>query len=239
MSVWFCIPSKRAPREANKCFAAWRRQGYNIAVMREPQDGLVNVDITLSTERYLGWAASVNRLAEFVLRTEADAEWIVTGGDDYWPDPNKRADEIARECVEHYRGYAKPFGTDSGTYGVMQPTGDPWSDSQGRIIERIAGSPWLGREWCKRAFGGRGPMPDAYFHNFADEELQLVAHRLGVFWQRPDLIQEHRHPVRARGDYADAPEWWRKNIGRPGLLDSERKIFNDRRAAGFPGSDPL
>ena len=45
------------------------------------------------------------------------------------------------------------------TFGVMQPTGDRWGERNGiATIDRIAGSPWMGREFCRRMYHGSGPM---------------------------------------------------------------------------------
>jgi hypothetical protein len=84
------------------------------------------------------------------------------------------AKQIAKECTAHF----------GGTFGVMQPTGDRWANGS---IDRICGSPWLGREFCTRMYHGKGPMYGGYLHMFGDEELQHVATRLGVLWQRRDL----------------------------------------------------
>jgi hypothetical protein len=112
----------------------------------------------------------------------------VTGGDDVFPDPRKRAEEIEAEFIEHFHG----------TLGVMQPVGGkPWSpklDAGGRnVVQRCAWSPWLGREWCKRSFGGQGPEWSEFWHYQGDAYLQIVAERLGLFWQRWDLSQEHEN----------------------------------------------
>jgi hypothetical protein len=127
------------------------------------------------------------------------------------------------------------------TLGVTQPTGDRWGEKNGEAtIDRIAGSPWMGREFCRRMYHGSGPMYNGYYHNFADEELQCVAQKLGVFWQRRDLIQEHRHWARPRGDWRDAPEWAKKiNDPRFSDWDKSKALFAARKAAGFPGHEPL
>ena len=263
MSVWLCIPSARPVAEVNARMDKWRDMGYKIALWRDlPEDDVIADQVLVG--RYPGYAVALNTLAD-VLRRDLRCDWIVAAGDDTDPDPTKRADDIARECSEYFvessfRRASK--GCDpamlpahlrldmgkvrmaldmrlpmpAATFGVMQPTGDPWSDHQGRIIERIAGSPWLGREWCRRAYAGKGPLWPEYTHCFADEELQLVAQRYGVFWQRPDLTQHHDNWARARGnpadrpaflDEANSPEHWRKY----------QALFNKRKAAGFPGSE--
>ena len=133
------------------------------------------------------------------------------------------------------------------TFGVMQPTGDRYAFSkhQGSApIDRVAGSPWMGREWCLRINQGKGPLWPEYTHMFSDEELQNVASKYGVFWQRPDLIHLHHHfqrespaidskaiakPVPPHLVEANSPEHWAKY----------KKIFEDRKRADFPGSEPL
>lgn len=234
MSVWFVAPSARPVAEVNARMDKWIAQGYRVLIQRDP--GARHSDfsrIAVFIREYRGYAEAVNFMAAYVLAHSPSCDWIVAAGDDTDPDPTKRADEIARECSDHFRNLHI-----AATFGVMQPTGDPWSDHQGRIIERIAGSPWLGREWCRRAYGGKGPLWPEYTHCFADEELQLVAQRYGVFWQRPDLSQHHDNWARARGnpadrpaflDEANSPEHWRKY----------QALFNQRKADGFPGSELL
>jgi hypothetical protein len=248
VSVWFVIPSKRPLPEAEACLNAWSERGYRVAVAREFADGLLNMrHVHVFVSSYCGWARSVNLLVNVVLARHPDVEWLVTGGDDYYPDPNHTADEIARECSDHFRNVNIERTGETievhPTFGVMQPTGDRWmdrGDGQGAVIDRVAGSPWMGREFCRRMYHGSGPLYNGYFHNFADEELQNVAQKLGVFWQRRDLMQEHRHWARPRGDWRDAPEWARK-INDPALSDWEKSkaLFAARKAAGFPGHDPL
>jgi hypothetical protein len=245
MSVWFVIPSKRPLAEATACLEAWRDLGYNTAVIRERSDGAVNADMQLNTSLYQGWPRSVNLLIANVMAADCTAEWFVTGGDDYFPDPQKKAGEIARECSDHFRNVNIERTGETidvhPTFGVMQPTGDRWGEKNGEAtIDRIAGSPWMGREFCQRMYHGGGPLYNGYFHNFADEELQCVAEKLGVFWQRRDLLQEHRHWARPRGDWRDAPAWAHA-INNPAQSDwnKSKALFAARKAAGFPGSEPL
>ena len=238
MSVWVVLPSARPINEVKTFIANWRDMGYRVALMRDsitPEWRELHRQMSSHISfaqgiwaRYPGYAVSVNWLALGVFTFDQDCDWVVATGDDTDPDPNVRAEEIAGQCTDRF----------AGTFGVMQPTGDPWSDHQGRIIERIAGSPWLGRQWCARINSGRGPLWPEYTHCFADEELQCVAQKLGVFWQRPDLTQMHNNWARARGDVKDrpafldeanSPEHWRKYS----------TLFRERKAGGFPGHEPL
>ena len=206
---------------------------------------------------YRGYAVSVNTVALDVLKTiDPSCDWIVTGGDDTEPDLNHAADEIAAQCSEHF----------GGTFGVCQPTGDRWGLDRnahqfhalwnnplrcrvcgsmdedapkhmiGAYIDRVAGSPWLGREFCLRINQGRGPLWPEYWHMGEDEELQAVAIKYGVFWQRPDLTHLHNHWGREPG--GQAPEFL-KRANSSAEWDAYKKLFRERRAAGFPGSEPL
>jgi hypothetical protein len=168
---------------------------------------------------YPGYGLSINRLSRLVLDLDPSCDWIVTGGDDTLPDPNHTADEIAAQCSMHFysaiecayppsrpswseipipspggSGKDAPSWKRWSTFGVMQPTGDRFA---GGCIERIAGSPWLGREYCLRANQGKGPFWPEFTHMFGDEALKRTAEKLGVYWARPDLTHFHNHLMRA------------------------------------------
>ena len=251
-NVWLALPSKRPPEEVEPLLRAWRERGYKLAVWRDVGDGDFGTDIAVASMTYPGYAVAVNFLCREVLHSDPIAQWIVAAADDILPDPNHSAEEIARECSKYFVETALndvtketetplfEFLGRSATFGVMQPTGDPWRDIQGRIIERIAGSPWIGREFARRMYGGVGPYWHEYRHCFVDEELQNVAQKLGVFWQRPDLTHHHQHWARVEQGKpqavmpaflaeANSPEHWVKYKG----------IFEDRRAKGFPSHEPI
>lgn len=221
MSVWFAIPSARPAVEADPLLAKWREMGYKIALLRQGEP--VTADILIGTDQYCGWARSINALSSLVLKQDPGCDWIVGGGDDTLPDPNYRADEIARECTEHF----------GGTFGVMQPTGDRWADGS---IDRICGSPWLGREWCRRSFGGNGPLWPDFMHMFADEHLLNVAKKLGILWQRRDLTHLHKHYFRTSDDGVNhgnpVPPHMITWNSRQHWLES-RSLFNQLKAFGF------
>ena len=133
------------------------------------------------------------------------------------------------------------------TYGVMQPTGDRWGENdaatwagkpKSAIIDRICGSPWMGREFCRRFNQGYGPLWGDYWHMFADEELHDITEQLGLLWQRRDLKHQHNHWARPRLMRADMPAW-AAPINAPEEWERSKKLFNDRKAAGFPGHTPL
>lgn len=232
MSVWLCIPSKRPPEQVAPLLAKWHALGYKIALCRdEAEAGDLECDLMESILPYPGYSVATNQLVRLVMRQESSADWFVIGGDDVEPDAAHPAQQIADQCI----GY---FG---GTFGVMQPTGDRWGDTpssrerfgaeRGAYIDRVCGSAWIGREFAQRVYGGRGPLWPGYAHMYADEELQCVAEKLGVLWQRRHLIQLHRHWGRERGLASDMPEFLRKANDEMGKY---RQVFEARKAAGFP-----
>lgn len=226
MSVWYCIPSKRPVAEVEAAAALWRERGYRLALWRDTGDEPVTCDMLL-TGPYPGYARAVNALCAEVIARNPDAQWLVTGGDDIHPDLGRFADEIGIECTAHF----------GGTFGVMQPTGDRWGENQmgSAYIDRICGSPFMGREWCQRMYGGRGPLFEGYAHMFVDEELQCVAERLGVLWQRRDLTHLHHHWMR---ESRQMPAFLAESNSPRHWQDSQA-LFARRKAAGFPGHDPL
>jgi hypothetical protein len=250
MSVWVCVPSKRPPAEVERWAQAWHAQGYKVALWRDGAPYIEGSDFLHVNGEYPGYAQATNFLINEVMRS--GARWFVIGGDDVFPDTTKRADEIAQECFDHFdrsacERYQQGLGHGhflpglAGLFGVMQPTGDKWGDKQGPYIERVAGSAWIGREFALRAYGGNGPLWPEYFHMYPDEELQLVAQKLGVFWQRPDLTQLHQHWGRPKegetmGHSHNMPEFL-KRANSDKEWDAAKKLFEARKAAGFPGHE--
>lgn len=256
-NVWYCCPSKRPASETT--LGLWRQRGYEVAIQQDPSDSANGFADPIYYRPYRGYAEAVNFLVFNILEMDQDCDWVVIGGDDIEPDANVSPNKIAQQCKEQ-------FGPTrwNGTFGVMQPTGDRWGDhrgshkyvanyrqrcaicgqeegsfkhKEGAYIDRVAGSPWLGREFCKRVNQGNGPLHPGYFHMGCDEELQAVATKLGVFWQRPDLIHLHRHwgreaNTKSMPDFlkrANSPEEWK----------AYKELFESRKAAGFPGHEPL
>lgn len=179
MRAWLCIPSARPAAEANQVLRKWRDKGYGIALWRDSDQDVPICDFYL-TGKYPGYANAVNAIADQVLRFDPDCRFLIDGGDDTEPDVDHDPDAIVYECEAHFRG----------TFGVMQPTGDRWA---GGSIDRIAGSAWMGREWCERANGGSGPLWHEFQHMFVDQCLRDVAVKCGVYWERRDLLHMHRH----------------------------------------------
>ncbi len=113
----------------------------------------------------------------------------------------------------------------------------------GAYIDRVCGSPWIGREFATRMYQGNGPYWPEYTHMGVDEELQAVAVKLGVLWQRPDLTHYHNHWGRPRDGQkygtADSMPEFLKHANSNTEWDRYKRIFKARQAAGFPGHEPL
>jgi hypothetical protein len=216
LSVWYVFPSCN-PARAERACRAWRERGYRTAVLLDYGLPTVGADIELYESPYQGYYRSANRLCR--LAVGRGAEIVVAGGDDMLPDPTRTAAEIGGEFRERF-----PNG-----YGVMQPIGD---DLDG--TDRICGSPWLGRTFILRSYGGRGPYWAEYGHFFGDQELHEIARAQDVLWQRRDLTQRHEHWTRAgsagQTDYQlrNGNEHWHR----------DEALYHQRSAAGFPGHEP-
>ena len=186
--------------------------------------------------KYEGWGASMNFLSRKVFDAIATrCDWVVAASDDIYPirtlEPKRSRFSWAtlrRSAPAIPDGVCGGIDADAAaspsarmpwsTFGVMQPIGDlkAWPASR---IDRICGSPWLGREFCRRMYQGNGPFWPEYRHMFDDEELFEVSKRMGVLWQREDLTHRHEHwgrkTLATRADIpphfiqANSPEQWR------------------------------
>ena len=89
---------------------------------------------------------------------------------------------------------------------------------------------------------GRGPYCEEYFHMGGDEELKCVAENLGVYWARPDLTHFHqwfgRDGDQHQGVTVPIPAYMARAYG-PEEWAHFQRVFTERKAAGFPGSELL
>ena len=234
-AVWMSLPSAKPD---GGTIPLWKAKGYNVAVWRDPgKPTLFATDLVIEAP-YLGYYAACNRLVRDVFEWHSDCDWCVCAADDTLPD-ERNPEEIAAECQIHSRICSLDLYR---SMLVMQPTGDPWADGLGRIIERIAGSPWIGREFARWAYQGKGPYCEEYFHMGGDEELKCVAENLGVYWARPDLTHFHqwfgRDGDQHQGVTVPIPAYMARAYG-PEEWAHFQRVFTERKAAGFPGSELL
>ena len=224
MSVWYAIPSKRPQSEAQALFNKWKDLGFKTAAFRDQGDSFIDVDF-LKYGAYKGYPHAVNALCRDILHMDPETNIIVTGGDDYEPDPTVNVAREEAKFIEHFNG----------TFGVMQPTGDRFMIDEKNTCasERVCDAPWMGASFCKTMYQGNGPICEEYFHFFEDEELHEVAKLLGVLWHRPDIKQVHKH-------------WSRIQSPRPAHLSEARldwktakALFENRKVNNFPGHQPL
>jgi hypothetical protein len=240
VSVWLTIPSKRPVAEVKPVIAKWLERGYQVALWRDEEHGQALFPECLvigNACAYPGYAQAVNWLINVAVRMDPACDWCVIGGDDIEPDPNQTAQEIAE------RSRIRTFGT----FLVMQPTGDRWGENpshhnphlRSAYIDRVCGSAWLGREFCRRMYQGNGPLWPGYRHMYVDEELHEVAKAMGILWQRRDLIQLHKHWAREPGKtMEDCPEFLATANSPEGWAEA-KAMFQARKDAGFPGHEPI
>lgn len=147
-------------------------------------------------------------------------EHQIPGGHKFelWPDQPER-------CIHCGQGYDAP------------------RHMVGAYIDRVCGSPWIGRQFAERMYQGNGPYWPEYTHMGVDEELQAVAVKMGVLWQRPELIHYHDHWGRPHGagkygNAADMPDFlFRANSTEEWYR--YKRIFDERKRLGFPGHEPI
>jgi hypothetical protein len=101
-------------------------------------------------------------------------------------------------------------------------------------VDRICASPWFGRGWLDRAYGGRYPVWPGYSNFFGDQELKEVSTKLKVLWQREDLVQYHDHWARPGGPEKTA--YQKKNDAS---WKRDENLYKSRMLAKFPGMWPL
>lgn len=213
--VWFAIPSA-SPDKCRKVLPIWKNMGYKTAVLQNFARGDIPADISVWSDTYPGWPASVNYLCRQIVPGHCPI--VVSGGDDMLPDPDRTAGQLADEFLARFPD----------TFGVMQPHGDEFLAST-----RYCGSPFLGRAWFESMYAGRGGMHGRYHHNWADNELFWVAKGLGALWSRPDVTHHHDHFTRGG---REQPAYW-SNVKARDARDC--MLFYARAHEGFPGHEPV
>lgn len=220
LNVYVLIPSA-LKAHCPAIFDLWKVKGYKLGLFVDPR-GDYPCELLIRAA-YPGVWNAWNGLAKAALSCGADA--VVLAGDDMEPDPNHSAQEVAAMYLERF-----PNGE-----GIMQPSGDIQGiDNSGKpAAARICGSPWMGREWIKRAYLGNGPVDGRYNAFYADESLKHVAEKLGKLWMEPRLSQFHRH---WSWHHLPRQSYHERNQAR---WHEDQKLFGLSMAAGFPEGEWL
>lgn len=223
MNIWVCYPTANISR-AVAARERWNAQGYQVAMYFNVGAASCDADYAYH-DQYRGYWHACNQLAR-ILFYERQADLVVYAADDIEPEKKHSAEMIGREYFKRF-----PDGL-----GVMQPCGDPQGDRiEGKAAgARICGSPWFGKAWHDRAYQGRGPTLDQYYHFYGDEDLKEVAEKQSLLWMRPDLVQFHRH-----WSWGHAPQQDYQKRNSNEHWNSDKELFERRKKAGFPGSEIL
>jgi hypothetical protein len=207
---WVVWPTCQ-PEIASRQVAKWRDLSYHVGLLVEGEADIPGADFIIRQEKWRGFPAAANMLcAEAIKR---GAKVVCVAGDDIEPDPQTPGPEILDR-------YHKHFPDD---YGVMQPTGDKFG-----AFDTCCISPWIGRQFIERTYGGSGPYFEGYNHCFCDKELQDVAKKLERFYQVPNLCQRHNHWTRTR---VEAPHHERIKA----TIGADETLYRARWGANFPG----
>jgi len=211
VDVWAAWPTI-SPMLSRPQVEKWRELGYKVAVLVNPPFGpedFERADMVIVQEEWTGFPVAAN-----VLCLEAPGDVVVIVGTDIDPDTSRTAQELGGRFLERFPDLC----------GVIQPTGDEYGE-----VQSCAVSPWIGRGFIEKAYGGRGPYWPGYFHYFCDRELQAKAQAMGAFEQWPQVIQYHRHWQREA-----QPRRPRHLRTAKRLHSRDRAIFESRQAEGFP-----
>jgi hypothetical protein len=214
LRIFYAIPSAN-PGRAQETLRRWKERGYQTAVLLDPGAPKIEADfVTWAVPSYPGYFPAMNDLTR-VLQPLADI--VVFGGDDMFPDPTQDAQQIGAKFVERFPDFL----------GVLQPIGDQGIPG----VETICGSPWVGREFLRRAYEGKGPWWGGYRAYYGDQEMKEVAEKLGCLWMEKSLTQHHAHFSRPGG----MPKMPYQVQNEQRHWHPDKALFYQRRAAGFPG----
>jgi hypothetical protein len=215
LNIYVLIPTV-LKEHTSHIFGLWKAKGYKLGLFVDPgQDAACDLIIR---SKYPGVWNAWNALAKAAVSCGADC--VVLAGDDMEPDPNHTAQEIGQAYLQRF-----PHGE-----GIMQPCGDPQGiDDSGRpAAARICGSPWMGKEWIKRAYQGNGPVDGRYWAFYADESLYHVAGNLDKLWMEPSLSHFHRH---WSWHHLPRQPYHERNQTK---WSADKRMFEESLTAGFP-----
>lgn len=223
--VFVVFPSANPPR-AYDTVLKWKQMGYQACVYLDTATAGDTGAYHEWRGPYNGYWDACNWMAHQLVNGQEKAQIVIFGADDIEPDANKTCAEIANEYMQRFPDL----------YGVMQPTGDRQGiDKTGQPASaRICGSPWIGANWIKRAYQGKGATWEGYRSFYSDEELWHVAKRENVLWLAPEYSQKHLH-----WSWGHAPQTFYQKRNSNLYWIQDKDLFNKRLAENFPGSEPL
>lgn len=201
----------------------WRQMGYYPVVLLDGDD-LNEQDLggppMLVSRPFLpqcwpGYPSAINAMLASALQDFPAARVFVIGGEDMHPEPRVKAATLAELFLSYFRD----------TFGVMQPTGDPYGNTL-----NICGSPWVGRALAEAACANGGVFHPGYWHYYADQELHDVLALRGLLQKQSKITQYHAHWGRSQNPQRPP------HLHRAGEQEREDKaLFERRKAERFPG----
>lgn len=203
------------PVRAEEASGRWAAQGYRTAVVvnKEKFSKKIRGDVVIKVGAYEGYYRTMNYLCANLFQ-QLRADIVVCAGDRIRPPDHARAHEIATTFAARFKN----------GIGVMQPCAHaPSMPAQGELE-----SPWIGRNFWARFYGGQGPYHEQYFQYFGNRELAAVASKAGVLWYRPEVGQ----PVETQA----TPEWY-QSTNRSSYWGRDAAIFGERERLGFEGAE--
>lgn len=170
MRIWVAFPSTD-PARAEETAGRWAALGYKTLVMfNAEQYRLINADLVFRIAVYEGYFRAQNFACQKLVRDHG-ADIVVCGSDRIAPIEGRAASQLGATFWAKF-----PNGL-----GVMQPVGGaPPGDCP---------SPWVGRNFILRTYGGAGPFHERYFQYFGGRELFAVARSMDRLWLREDVAQ--------------------------------------------------
>lgn len=216
-SEWWVVFPAGNSTAGQVCSNLWRSEGWRTAVFTDAGNPLVKCDRGMTGE-YRGVAATFNAFARELI--PRGARGMLYCNDDIFPSKGADVETFSRLFLERFPD----------TFGIAQPTGI-WYDS----YNYAACCPLVGAEFARRMNGGAGAFREEYRHFYDDQEIKDVAELRGCYAQLPEVHLKHLHHSYGFAD--TLPEEKRKRIYEA-RARSER-IYNQRKAAGFPGHGPI
>lgn len=213
MIIWVAAPCLE-PDRAEEFADRWHERGYRVAiVMNREKYKPVKADVLLKVDAYEGYYRTLNFLCQGLVQNEK-ADVVVCAGDRVRPPALRGAHEIGTTFAARFQ---------SGI-GVMQPG----TGAQALFDRENCPSPWIGCNFIRKFYGGKGPFHEGYFQFHGGKELFAVAQKAGLLWQRDDIHQEEQ-PIAT-------PSYF-QNRNREEYYNKDLMHFKERELYKFEGAE--